>query len=399
MRLLHTTNLTFQEFYDDEVPAYVIISHRWERDEPKHQDFLSDADHSGPRYRKVRDACALAAAGGWSFLWIDTICIDKKSSAELSEAINSMFRWYANAVHCFVYLSDVFWEPKESFDRTRTPYYWDPLVTPKNPMESEKSFATSAWFSRGWTLQELLAPKFVSFYDYEWNRIGSRDGLRNHIEIATRVDLSRWTKACVAVKMSWLAGRKTSRGEDIAYCMMGLFDVNMPLLYGEGATKAFVRLQLEIVRKSDDESVFAWVHTSTASSQVGQDLLPGLIALSPDDFAESGGIYLDFRRRQQRRPYAMTNKGLSFEYPVVPLDSKASEFGKIRKRMRVLELNCYKHDLPVCIRLGYFGVGAWHRVDAHIWLQERADFSTSLSFHETTRELITETMYIEQQGL
>ena len=398
MRLLHTTDLTFEEFYEDELPPYVIISHRWERDEPSYQEFLSDADHSGPRYRKVRDACALAARGGWSFLWIDTICIDKKSSAELSEAINSMFRWYADAVHCFVYLSDVFWEPAEPFDRTRTPYYWDPLVTPTDLVESEKSFATSAWFSRGWTLQELLAPKFVSFYDYEWNRIGSRDGLREHIEQATWINLSTWTSACVAAKMSWLAHRKTSRGEDIAYCMLGLFDVNMPLLYGEGATKAFVRLQLEIIRKSDDESIFAWLQpletwNPTVPVPVGLEVPVGLIALSPQRFADSGGVYIDQGMCQQRRPYAMTNKGLSFEYPTVRLKS-LPVLGLVQPR--ALALNCCKSSRPVSIRLVYRGQAVWGRVNVHKWLQED---EVMPSLDRDTRKWYTETMYIKQRGI
>ncbi|KAI6002305.1 hypothetical protein F5J12DRAFT_906395 [Pisolithus orientalis] len=144
---------------------------------------------------------------GYTWLWIDTCCIDKRSSAELSEAINSMYRWYRNSQMCYVYLND--------------------------------------WFSRGWTLQELVAPKEAEFFNKSWVSIGIKQDLTSLLEDITRIPEK--SVRAVAHIMSWAADRKTTRVEDRAYSLLGLFGVNMPMLYGEGS-KAFQRLQLEIIR-------------------------------------------------------------------------------------------------------------------------------------------------------
>jgi hypothetical protein len=173
------------------------------------------------------------------FLTYTSCCIDKTSSAELSEAINSMFRWYSRSKVCYAYLTDVSYD---GFD---------------------DSLPKSRWFTRGWTLQELLAPSSVVFYSAEWTRIGDSEVLISVLRNVTRIDegiLSR-TKSLdwvsVAEKMSWAATRETTRVEDMAYCLLGIFDINMPLLYGEGG-RAFQRLQEEILRNSQDQSLFAW---------------------------------------------------------------------------------------------------------------------------------------------
>jgi hypothetical protein len=177
--------------------------------------------------------------------WIDSCCIDKTSSAELSEAINSMFRWYQNAQVCYAYLSDV------------------PAIEDLDHYRKDSEFRRSKWFTRGWTLQELLAPEIVVFYNHDWVEIGTKALMSGVIRSITNIDRgflmgeSEIKPACVAQKMSWASRRKTTRLEDTAYCLMGLFDVNMPLLYGEGE-KAFYRLQLEIIKNSSDESIFAW---------------------------------------------------------------------------------------------------------------------------------------------
>lgn len=218
-------------------------------------------------------------------------CIDKTSSAELSEAINSMFRWYRNSAICYAYLDDV------SFDG-------------QGPVDLEScGFGASRWFSRGWTLQELIAPSHVVFKSAKWHQLGTKDELQVVLSRITGIEMHYLSAAdldtaSTAKKMSWAAHRQTSRVEDRAYSLFGIFNVNLPLIYGEGE-KAFSRLQAEILRvKPEDHSIFAWGKLVNASSLVrpGDDNLTpkpsareaeplsGLLAKSPNDFAESGEI-------------------------------------------------------------------------------------------------------------
>ena len=220
-------------------------------------------------FSKIQNCCALARSDGWEYVWIDNCCIDKKSSADLSEAINSMYRWYKDAVVCYAYLADI----SVSVGRTDSP---------------GKKLRESRWFKRGWTLQELLASKFMTFYDRDWIDVGTKHSLRHLISDATGIDTSHLFKpepASAAAKMSWASARETTRPEDIAYSLLGLFDVNMPLLYGEGAAKAFERLQHEIIRSRDDESIFAWLMPHHSGRLYG-----GMLAPSPEYFSRSGNI-------------------------------------------------------------------------------------------------------------
>ncbi|KAF1825557.1 HET-domain-containing protein [Dissoconium aciculare CBS 342.82] len=257
MRLLNARSFKIEEFHGDAVPDYAILSHTWGREE------ISFADYHNPRYtslswntrlkagwRKIKHACEEASRRKFDYVWIDTCCIDKTSSAELSEAINSMAGWYRRAGVCIVYLVD-YAQDEESgvvFDR----------------------FKRCRWFTRGWALQELIFPKFVEFYDSEWQHIGNKLDLMSQIREITKIDQRVLVDAavlpsiCVARKMSWAANRQTTRTEDTAYCLMGIFDVNMPLLYGEGR-KAFQRLQEEILKKSNDFSILLW-HPSLSSN-------------------------------------------------------------------------------------------------------------------------------------
>lgn len=148
-----------------------------------------------------------------------------------------MFEWYRQAEVCYVYLSDV-----------------------HRPLSEIDLFLLneSKWFTRGWTLQELLAPRWLEFYNSSWENIGTRSSLANFITQITGIDhLFNYEEASVAQKMSWVSRRKTTRLEDLSYCLMGLFNVHMPPLYGEGS-KSFQRLQHEILKQSDDESILAW---------------------------------------------------------------------------------------------------------------------------------------------
>jgi hypothetical protein len=221
--------------------------------------------------------------------WIDSCCINKSSSAELSEAINSMFEFYRSSQLFYAYLSDV---PSSGDD----------------PDLEHSKFRASAWFTRGWTLQELLAPKYVEFYAQDWSEIGTKASLGSLIKSITGImHLSSFQNASVAEKMSWASRRETTRPEDQAYCLMGLFDVNMPTIYGEGE-KAFIRLQLEILSQTNDESIFAWNSFYSTG---------GLLASSPTFFRDAGNV-ITASFDPERPPHIMTNKGLRSEFILTP---------------------------------------------------------------------------------
>ncbi|KAL8699616.1 MAG: hypothetical protein Q9201_005910, partial [Fulgogasparrea decipioides] len=186
MRLLNTSTLSLHEFHDGKIPRYAILSHTWGAKEVTFQDFDKPSSKTLAGYTKIVSCCTLALSDGWQYLWVDTCCIDKKSSAELSEAINSMYRWYQDAQVCYAYMVDV----------TRSKY--DLSL----PIED---FCKSRWFRRGWTLQELLAPENVVFYDEYWEELGTKCSLQTEIFKATRIDSKYFvnpTRASVATKMS-----------------------------------------------------------------------------------------------------------------------------------------------------------------------------------------------------
>jgi hypothetical protein len=293
MRLLNTRKLKFKEFFQP--PPYAILSHRWGTDEISFDSYMSGQILGGPGYHKILSCCQFASRRGREWVWIDTCCIDKRSSAELSEAINSMWEWYGKAQECYAYLLDVRSSPTRGHFDT-------------------KVGEPSAWFSRGWTLQELLAPRVVIFCDKNWRVIGQKQD-REILEEITKITsiplrclASHFalSHASVAQKLSWASRRVTTRAEDIAYCLLGLVGVNMPLLYGEG-NKAFLRLQQEIIRQTDDESIFAWCDPTVTLGHVS-----GILAPSIEHFADSGHVGVV---EGYRKPYAVTNKGLDFDVP------------------------------------------------------------------------------------
>ncbi|KAL8754803.1 MAG: hypothetical protein Q9199_004074 [Rusavskia elegans] len=207
-----------------------------------------------------------------------------------------MYRWYEESKICYVYLADFFLE--------RTQH------------ERGTKFRDSRWFHRGWTLQELLAPYNVVFYDARWMEIGSKSFLQTYLTDICRIStrhLSYPKEASVAAKMSWASRRETTRKEDVAYSLLGLFGVNMPLIYGEG-DNAFFRLQCEIIQSSSDESIFAWMECYRFSPFC----YSGLLAASPRYFENSGDIVPIRLNNFDRPPYSMTNQGLSIE--LIPLD-------------------------------------------------------------------------------
>ena len=360
MRLLHTKTLQFTEFYSSQVPQYAILSHRWGGFEVSFKELRKGTAPDGPGLAKIHLFCQLAAKRGFSWAWIDTCCIDKRSSAELSEAINTMFKWYERSSECYVHLGDVEYSPDELLllnqpeENVWSAEGW-PTVRAK--------FRKSSWFTRGWTLQELLAPDRakVLFFDANWNLIGDLPTLANEVSDITGIEESFMgfrhpldsficpsTEASVAKRMSWASHRQTSREEDMAYCLLGLFNVHMPLLYGEGAEKAFFRLQIEIMNSRDDESLFAWTSNQYIS---------GMLATSPKDFAHSGNI--EQCLRSSRRPYLMTNKGLEIHVPSKHVNQES-------KRGRILVfLQCWKKEdaLPLLLELQQDGGDGTYRIE------------------------------------
>ncbi|KAK4188581.1 HET-domain-containing protein [Podospora australis] len=169
MRLLHTKRLELKEFFGRSAPPYAILSHTWAEDEVLFQHMQQGSAASRYGYRKVLGACAQAVKDGFEYIWIDTCCIDKSSSAELSEAINSMFRWYREAHVCYAFLSDV--------------------DSDEDPAALGSEFSKSRWFTRGWTLQELIAPPLVYFYASDWKEIGSRSALLHTVVYITKINM------------------------------------------------------------------------------------------------------------------------------------------------------------------------------------------------------------------
>ncbi|KAH7077582.1 heterokaryon incompatibility protein-domain-containing protein [Paraphoma chrysanthemicola] len=310
MRLIHCRSLQLEEFLSADLPEYAILSHTWASDEVSFAVLTTDLEAAKLKagFCKISFTCKQAIADGLEYAWVDTSCIDKSSSAELSEAINSMFEWYMNASVCYAYLSDV---TKESF---------------------AEQFPKSRWFQRGWTLQELIAPTKVIFFDSAWNELGSKENHARLIHHHTKIDEavlraskpSRALQNCsIAKRMAWASQRTTTRIEDMAYCLLGLFKINMPLLYGEG-NKAFHRLQQEIVKVADDDSILAWGRTTNAfdfdivkdmvEDMYDEPLLEGPFAKSPENFANCHDVISSV---DSISPYTITNQGLIMELPLI----------------------------------------------------------------------------------
>jgi hypothetical protein len=238
MRLLQFNDdgdVSLTEFFEDDIPEYAVLSHRWEAGEVTFKDLIDGTSKGKAGYGKIQFCGEQARRDELEYFWVDTCCIDKSSSAELSEAINSMFRWYQKAARCYVYLSDVPTEERKASD-TSAECTW------------ESDFRASKWFTRGWTLQELLAPRFVEFFSRQGKRLGDKRTLEHQIhEItgvpATALRENSLSQFDVDERFSWAKRRQTTRGEDKAYSLFGIFDVQMPLLYGEGEVKAFQRLR------------------------------------------------------------------------------------------------------------------------------------------------------------
>lgn len=261
MRLLDARTITLRSFVSkNEVPQYAILSHTWGLEEVTFDDLNGSDPGQLHGYKKIIEACRQTYQDGIHYLWMDTCCIDKRSSSELSEAINSMFKWYQAAAVCYAYLQDVEVSDIESFKNLSSNLN---LTSEQEALIQETQFAKSRWWTRGWTLQELIAPSELIFCDKFFRRIGSKKELVRVISVISGIDEAvllhklSLKDVCVATRMSWAAKRKTTRIEDIAYSLINIFGIDMAMLYGEG-NRAFIRLQEEIIKSTNDQSIFAW---------------------------------------------------------------------------------------------------------------------------------------------
>lgn len=367
LRLLKTwtEEPELEVFHGTSQPDFAILSHRWlAGEEVSLAELPTAAARSKLGWNKIMQCRRLAHSEGFKYVWIDTCCIDKSSSAELTEALNSMFRWYKTASRCYAYLSDVHDElitTEATMPDLESPNAADDLITlvgdapqllqqrssqvfasspataslcddleqdlvqssvPKSRTSTMlysseishraasqsaillglpfwTSFCTSSWFTRGWTLQEMLAPSDLVFYNAAWNRIG---GFNDVIDTNTRIGdcVSAVTgidrqllfrqrtlnSYGIAQKMSWAAARHTERIEDEAYSLIGIFDVSLPIIYGEGR-RAFQRLQEELLSKTTDATIFAWDRQEQGSPGGDWRQVADLLAESPKAFAKS----------------------------------------------------------------------------------------------------------------
>ncbi|KAH7396273.1 P-loop containing nucleoside triphosphate hydrolase protein [Pyrenochaeta sp. MPI-SDFR-AT-0127] len=245
MRLLQRLSggdFELTSFEDDQLPPYAILSHTWaEGQEVTYHDLVAGINKEKTGFKKIVFCGEQAAADGLRYFWVDTCCIDKSNNNELNTSINSMFRWYQLATKCYVYLSDVS-VPDGVLDARIT---WS------------EAFRQSRWFTRGWTLQELLAPANVDFFSQEGTRLGNKISLEQDIHQITKIPVEmlrgrrRLTEFSVDERMSWASARKTTLKEDKIYCLLGIFQVFLPLIYGEGEDHATLRLKEEIYKRHE----------------------------------------------------------------------------------------------------------------------------------------------------
>ncbi|KAK4580400.1 hypothetical protein LTR86_000603 [Recurvomyces mirabilis] len=332
MRLLRIIQdgYAFHGVLEPEKVTYAILSHRWYAegkdvlfDDIANQHLTSVASREG--WKKLNYASAQAAKDGIQYFWVDTCCIDRRNSAELSEAINSMYYWYKSAKCCYAYLWDI--------DPT-CPDLSERSIDTTQPGHHLQTFLDSDWFTRGWTLQEMIAPPEVRFYGEAWNFIGTAERLAVPIAGKTRVavevlkGLANVHRYSIAQRMSWAANRTTTRIEDRAYSLLGLLGISMPMLYGE-RHNAFIRLQEEIIGHSGDDSILAWQPDSNVDNSPGR-----LLAGSPADFASCSNVVQQGNSSFEidRGMFNLDNRGLHCSFPIFETND-----GRLILQLRSLE--------------------------------------------------------------
>ncbi|KAF2636549.1 HET-domain-containing protein, partial [Massarina eburnea CBS 473.64] len=341
MYLLNTSTLKLKSFLED-IPPYVILSHTWGDGEVTFDDIDQPRAKEMKGYSKITGCCKQAVLDGFEWVWIDTCCIDKRSSSDLSEAINSMYAWYWRAEICYVHLSDVYTDERD-YETHQTSLWMKIAYFESLLLRYDTTIIHNArWFTRGWTLQELLASQYMEFYNAEWKYLGTKSSLIDDIERATNIrktflrDREKIKYAPIATKFSWASMRNTTRPEDIAYCLLGLVDVNMPMLYGEGK-KAFYRLQIELLKKTNEHTIFAWGLRDWAVDN------KGILSNSPRVFHGHDCL----QTTEGSGTHEVTNGGLRIRLKCVK-----------REGLYIATLHCLKYDYK---RRRLHGIGIWLR--------------------------------------
>ena len=413
MRLLNIETCEIQQIKGasecrDALAKCAIISHRWGGHElsfqqyeermkgsdyksqqfnhPGNTSFRSEGDSEG-FLKLARARLKAQRQEDLKYIWMDTCCINKQESGELEKEITSMFRWYNSAKVCYAYLPDVsaLQNGFQELEKDEKGRVTKPRVG---------SFECSDWFTRGWTLQELLAPTTMSFFDRYWQFLGTKETLSAQIQRATGIE-SRYlhgdvSQACIAVKMSWLARRQTLKIEDMAYCMFGIFGISTFIRYGEGEG-AFVRLGQELIRQHPpDESLFAWRSPKIPSC--------GLLAPWPTCYLGSENLTIQSRKYAPRKGLSGFNViggGIEFQAPnKLPANGNAAEWMAIRAALRRnyrLKLNCWEAGAGNCntvtILLQKDKNGNWRRIDCKEWSHTRRPRSSRSIFGPKTRPM------------
>ena len=348
------------------VARFAILSHTWwQEEEPSYKTFSEQRDRDRKRqktvrgYGKLRRFCDIAhRVYGVEFAWADTVCIDKSSSTELDESIRSMFAWYRNSDVCIAYLAET----------------TDLLDCPSDP-----------WFTRGWTLQEILAPHRLKFYNKDWHPLTnfvndkiehfdeerlkdagqiSRDSSYSHqflllhhaIFMATGLDMATIVQFRPGIRapslperMKWVARRVTTRAEDKAYYMMGVFGVSMSIAYGEGAERAFFRLFAAVLEVGHSRDWFMW-----GGKPIPWEIHPSrMIPSSPECYLSRGDIGKDDLMSMNARKgevVTLTNLGLPMKMLVVPARVSYNQDPRAFYRPADIHISCPLSDEPVVVQ-------------------------------------------------
>ena len=369
MRLINTTTLLFEEFLGKNIPKYAILSHTWGEQEVSFKDMETNAATTKIGFQKIQMTCQLARSRGHRYAWIDTCCIDKLSSAELSEAINSMYRWYQRAEICFVHLFDL------------------PAGVPL-----KQALPKCRWLRRGWTLQELIAPRIVHFFDQQWVLRESKVEIADQLSELTGIPTGVLTheaplsSMAVAARMSWAAHRECTRIEDRAYSLLGIFGLNMPLLYGE-EENAFRRLQEEIIRSINDLSILAWTLSPNESgvheSRPRKRRFCVVLATSPEAFSGCRAFLRDPNisgRETSISSVGIKTKALMY----IILNHQTGKW------QYVLPLDCWDTNGFVTIRLKKCGLDQFLREDSGSLLKFSASLAEVPAMPISERYLLTQ---------
>lgn len=351
MRLLHSDALgraILTDFRGKPIPPYAILSHRWGDSEILIEDVLNgNYKQKEEGHWKLRFCAEQAAQDGLQYFWVDTCCIDRWDNNERSKAINSMFEWYRKAARCYVFLSDVSVASRiEAAQRSS----W------------EASFRASNWFTRGWTLQELIAPVSVDFFSREGLRIGDKASLDQLLHDITDVPLAvlhncPLEKISISERIRWAEKRTTSEEEDIVYCLLGLVDISMPITYGEGQESARRRLEAEMDANGSAPSIIPFSQNESFVSRESQlveleaKLFSNVLTTTTLAIVGPGGtgksqlaLEVAYRTKQKNRHCAV------FWIDATDRDSLYQSYASIAQKLSIAGCNHDQADLKQIIQ-------------------------------------------------